>query len=184
MFLDTEYNESATVKIFNRREREMEEKSEKQPVEKKITTTNKKGILKAKSPKDANDANVSKIVRCQFCNKMFSKVANLNDHIAVKHKGRRFICTICQEEQTTKASHIRHMERRHPDQPVENVREKEFYATNKIEMTEAAKNALLERFSKELVNKNKIISKQKKIIAELRDELDQLKQKQQSNTQE
>lgn len=40
-------------------------------------------------------------------------------------------------------------------------------AKNKVQMTGAAKDALLDRLSKELVSKNKTISKQKKSIKEL-----------------
>lgn len=128
----------------------------------------------AKSSERANSKTQS--VQCELCNKSFSKKANLNDHIAVKHKGRRFLCTICEEDFTTKASYVRHMNRAHPDLPVENVNEKEVYAADKIQMTEAAKDALLDRLSKELVNKNKTISKQKKTIDNLQKKVDKLTQ--------
>lgn len=149
--------------------------------QKKAGNLKKKGKNEknAKSSKSANAENQG--VRCEICNKSFSKKANLNVHVAVSHKGRRYICTICEEDQTTKASYLRHMKRRHPEHPVENVSEKECYSEGKIQMTEKAKDALLERLSKELVNKNKTISNQKKTIANLKKEVTELTREIQSN---
>lgn len=141
---------------------------------------NKRNLI-AKMPKTKSE---EKGVRCDICNKSYSKKSNLNAHIAVMHKGRRFICMICEEDQTTKASYVRHMKRKHPDHPIDDVQEKEFYATDKIQMTEAAKDALLERLSKELAKKNKIISKQKKIIEQLKEEVKQMKLEKQSSVHE
>lgn len=143
----------------------------------------KKSRKKKEKKKGGNDE-ASQLVRCKICKKTFSKVANLNAHIAVKHKGRRFICNVCEEEQTTKASHIRHMQRKHPSEEIANVEERESYVTEKIVMTEAAKDALLERLSKQLIKQNAIVAKQQKIIKKLTEELDQLKQKQQPDTYE
>lgn len=104
---------------------------------------------KKNEKKAGGNVEASQRVGCKICKKTFSKVANLNAHIAVKHKGRRFICNVCEEEQTTKASYIRHMERKHPNEETANVKERESYITEKIVMTEAAKDALLERLNKE-----------------------------------
>lgn len=69
---------------------------------------------------------VGKSVLCEQCGRKFSKPANLKAHIQKEHKGLRWRCPICHEEQVSKFSHERHFKTSHPDEtlanPVANMR--------------------------------------------------------------
>lgn len=99
-------------------------------------------------------------VPCEFCDKTFSKVANKNHHVKTKHKGRRYICGICKdddeknEKMTSKFAYKRHMKRVHKIRELKNVDEAEHYVADSVEMMESAKDALIIRLQKELEEKN------------------------------
>lgn len=42
-------------------------------------------------------SNLSILVQCKFCAKMFSKISNLNIHIRADHEKQRFECPICEK---------------------------------------------------------------------------------------
>lgn len=111
----------------------------------------------------------NKLVQCEYCPKTFSKISNKNTHMKIKHVGRRFICTECNEVFTTKFTHVRHMKRSHPHVTnPQNIDENEVYVADNIEMTDAAKSALIKRLRKEIEQKDKRIKKYKKKVKKLR----------------
>lgn len=76
------------------------------------------------------------------------------------HLGRKFVCPYCSQTQTTKHSHVRHIQRRHPFRSVRYADENEPYTQNDEEvLSEGAKDALIARLSKKLKKKKEIINK-------------------------
>lgn len=68
--------------------------------------------------------------RCIKCPKSYASQSNLNQHIKAMHDNgeggvRRFVCPYCDEEQSSKYSHARHIFRKHPNESVENLSENE-----------------------------------------------------------
>lgn len=87
---------------------------------------------------------------CGTCKKTFSKISNLNQHTKNVHLGRAFACTLCNEKQSTKHAHLRHIERFHKDENIQNVEENEIYVKEKSEkLSEKAKDAMIIRLKKE-----------------------------------
>lgn len=113
--------------------------------------------------------------KCVYCSKVYSKVSNLKNHVDIAHRGRRFICSICKKENTTKYSLARHMSLKHPETEVMNIQENEVYVADKIELTESAKDALILRLKSEIMEKDKIIEQQENIIEKMKSELLSLK---------
>lgn len=92
---------------------------------------------------------------CNDCQKSYTSLSNLNHHIKISHDNgeggvRRFACPYCDEEQSSKYSHKRHIERKHSDKAVGNLSENEYSKTREDRnLSNAAKNALLMRLKKE-----------------------------------
>lgn len=102
---------------------------------------------------------------CDICSKTYSKLSNLNEHKKIKHSNRFFLCPHCTEKQSNKFSHIRHIQRKHPSESVENVNQNErLEQDNVLELTDGAKNDLIEKLQKQ----NDLLRKE---IEELRREL-------------
>lgn len=74
--------------------------------------------------------------------KPFSSLSSLNQHKKIKHEGIRWICPFCQEEQSSKHSHKRHIDRFHPEE-IQNidVDENQYKLDHRVTMTEKAKQA-------------------------------------------
>lgn len=116
---------------------------------------------------------------CGTCKKTFSKISNLNQHIKNVHLGRAFVCTLCNEKQSTKHAHLRHIERFHKDENVQNVEENEIYVKEKSEkLSEKAKDAMIIRLKKENeAIRNELAEYKAKdaIISKLREENDAIR---------
>lgn len=107
--------------------------------------------------------------KCPTCHKTYSKLSNLNQHIKNKHSGRVFICPHCQEEQTSKDAHKKHLKRRHGNDSVINVEENEHtIQEERVELTNEAKDALIKRLQAELDENKRIIAKKNSIIHTLK----------------
>lgn len=118
-------------------------------------------------PKCGNKKKSKVVVKCEDCDKSFASLSAKNQHQKSKHQGRRFICTICKEDKISKFGLLRHMKRAHKDvQPV-NIDETESYVTHKVDLSEAAKDAMIDRLNMELLEKDKIIDGLKKKVQEL-----------------
>lgn len=91
----------------------------------------------------------------------------------IKHKGRRYLCPRCNRDYISKFAYERHMERRHEDEEVECNEEDEnqVYISEKIEMTTAAKDAMIRRLKAENKKKDQQIEEYKLRIAELEEQL-------------
>lgn len=85
----------------------------------------------------------AKRAKCKFCQKLFAKESNLSSHIESAHKGKRWICNLCGDDQASKFSHIRHFQTKHPDEPAPNTDGNEFYLLERVEMTEKSKAILI-----------------------------------------
>lgn len=106
-------------------------------------------------------------VEREACKKRFSSISAKNVHFKSKHKGRRFICSICSEELSSKFSLQRHMERAHPQSKPADIDENEVFISDRVEMSDSAKNALIDRLRKELQEKNLEIKNYKLKIEQL-----------------
>lgn len=116
------------------------------------------------SDRSQDDLNDVQRVKCDFCSKTYSKISNLNTHIKIKHNGRRFICKYCKEEQTTKDSHIRHLNRKHTGKSIDDISENEFFINERVEMTNSAKNALIKRLTSQVNLQKTVITDLKNIL--------------------
>lgn len=109
---------------------------------------------KRESSKDSQKAKKAKLesetVLCDQCGKYFSKPSNLSAHVKKVHKGLRWICSICNQEQVSKHSHIRHYQTKHPDVEVPNTTENKRYVSFLIDMTDDAKSAQLKKLQDRL----------------------------------
>lgn len=93
--------------------------------------------------------------------KPFSSASGLNQHIRIKHEGLRWICPFCQEEQSSKYSHERHIYRRHSKKFKGDLDQNQYELAHRVKMTEKAKDSVLTM----LVEK---FESQRKLIAELK----------------
>lgn len=116
------------------------------------------------------------VVKCDHCKKKFGSVSAKNVHMESKHKGRRFICQFCNEDFHSKFAYGRHLDRHHKDEEVEAIdkAENSVYITDKIEMTPAAKDALIQRLRTENKEKNQQIAEYKLKITELEENLQEV----------
>lgn len=122
---------------------------------------------------EANNTSVTaKNFHCDCCQKSYTSLSNLNQHKKTNHDNgqgglRRFICPYCDEEQSSKFSHKRHVERKHRDRTIENVTENEYTKTeNYSELTHEAKLALIIRLKKENEAQKTEIAFLKQILAQ------------------
>lgn len=90
---------------------------------------------------------------CEYCGQKCSKPANLKAHIEKKHKGLRWICPICDAEQVTKFSHVRHYNRMHPDELPINVDANMRYTDASDHLPEKAKDLVIQN----LQEQNKVL---------------------------
>lgn len=81
------------------------------------------------------------------------------------------MCTECDEDQVSKFAYLRHMERAHPDIEPTDTDEKEVYASHKVEMSDAAQNALIDRLKMEAEEKDTIIEEYKSKVLDLETKL-------------
>lgn len=111
------------------------------------------------------------------CSRSYTKLSNLNQHKKINHDsgdgGRRvFVCPHCGERQSTKYSHIRHIQRRHQNERIGNVDENEQTLTGDVcDLTEGAKVAMLQRFRAENKRQQEEIEELKKKILTLSEQL-------------
>lgn len=105
---------------------------------------------------DAPDVDVTvNSFKCNDCEKSYTSLSNLNQHIKTSHDNgeggvRRYFCPFCDEEQSSKFSHKRHIERKHGGETVDNFNEHEFTKTaENLDLSDAAKDALIKRLKKE-----------------------------------
>lgn len=79
-------------------------------------------------------------VICEVCGQLFSKQSNLTAHVNKVHKGLRWACPLCKEEQVSYYSHKRHFQLNHPSEPVPTRHEnKELISGNLDQPPEALK---------------------------------------------
>lgn len=118
-------------------------------------------------------------VECYICKKKYSKIANMKNHFQIKHLGKRYVCEICKEEQISKFSYLRHIKRWHKIRKTKDqakkATENEVYISDRIEMSDSAKDALIKRLRKEIVQQTKLIQSQKSTILSLRQELNDVR---------
>lgn len=87
---------------------------------------------------------------CNFCKQKYSKISNLKQHKKNVHFGRAFVCPICKEQQSSKYSHHRHIDRHHPGVEIENIDENESVAkNNEVKLSEKAKDKVIARLTEE-----------------------------------
>lgn len=107
-------------------------------------------------------------VQCPDCSKSYSKKANLNQHIEKCHRGLCFICPFCQQKQSSMFSHLRHLKNLHKNEQVANANENAHYdRPNEVIMTDASKNALIQRLTTENEQLQKTITELKSKVVEL-----------------
>lgn len=104
--------------------------------------------------KTVKTKSTAKSVLCEHCGSKFSKTANLNAHIEKKHKGLRWICPVCGDQQVSKHSHIRHYETMHPNEPSVNADANARYIGSFIEYPEKTKDFVI----KDLRDKNEVLT--------------------------
>lgn len=134
---------------------------------------NKKSLVKQQVP--SKQKKKKKGVKCGYCKKNFATASAKNAHVESKHKGRRFICTLCHEDFHSKFAFDRHITRKHPGKQDEvNDGENAYYIQGKIEMTSAAKDALIKRLQIENDAKDRIIEGYKLKVQELENLVDKV----------
>lgn len=127
-----------------------------------------KGKKKSKSKPKPKRNNVL----CEQCGTYFSKPSNLNSHIEKVHKGLRWRCHICNEDQVSKHSHIRHYESKHKGEVPMNVDVNQRYATVFIDMPEKAKDAIIKDLSEQVkVQKVLLKSFRKRLMTTLKENI-------------
>lgn len=67
--------------------------------------------VKKVQPKNKTKKQKKKVFKCSECPKTFSKKSNLTTHVKSKHFGKKWVCPFCEKEQSSKFSHIRHVEK-------------------------------------------------------------------------
>lgn len=114
---------------------------------------------------EENSEDDAGLVKCEGCGKNYSSVSAKNQHFKTKHKGRRFVCEEpeCDSESfVSKFAYLRHMERYHAQITPSNTNE--VYISHKTEMSDAAKDALIDRLKTELAEKDQIIEELKQKV--------------------
>lgn len=135
---------------------------------------------KSKDPKKGSKKmNKKEEVQCEECEKKFANISAKNQHFKSIHQGRRFICSEpeCNEDFVSNFAYLRHMDRSHPDSTPTNTKEKEVFVSHKVEMSDAAKNALIDRLKKELADKDKIIEEYELKFKDFETKLKRMNQK-------
>lgn len=120
--------------------------------------------------KDSEEIDTEQGVKCEKCEKN-SALSAKNQHSKSAHEGRRFICSECNDDFASNFAYLRHIERTHPDSKPINTKENEVFVSHKVEMSETAKNALIDRLKKELEDKNKIIEEYEMKFKDLENKL-------------
>lgn len=125
-------------------------------------------------------------IRCEYCDRTYSKVSNLNAHIKTAHKGVRWICPNdeCKLDFASKASLKRHIQRIHSGPMTKlglrrkrraseiNLKEREFFGDD---LTDGAKIAKIQRLENQIESKDKLIKTLKNKFKKAKDA--ELKQK-------
>lgn len=131
-----------------------------------MTRTKKTGKPKSKSKSKSKQ---TKKVLCEHCGNEFSKKSNLNNHIQKIHKGLRWKCHICKEDQVSKHSHIRHYNARHPGELPLNVDVNQRYVGVYKDMPEKAKDSMIKELTQQIeVQKVLLKSFRKRLLATLK----------------
>lgn len=107
------------------------------------------------------------------CTKAYASISSLNNHQRSKHSGICWICEFCEETQASKDSHIRHIERRHPEKWREdmNVDKNQFRLTDRANRTDEAKDALIKSLQETIDNQCEMIIKLKTKLIGARNQL-------------
>lgn len=135
---------------------------------------NKRVLIKKRVPSKKRGKK-KVVMKCDHCKKKFDSVSAKNVHVESKHKGRRFICPLCDEDFHSKFAYDRHLDRKHKDRKeATKGAENAVYIAEKIEMTPAAKDALIQRLRTENEEKDRQIAKYKLKITELEERSDQI----------
>lgn len=139
---------------------------------------NNKKIASKKSLKTRASAVEEENFRCDSCPKSFTKLSNLNQHKKNKHGDgdngiRVFLCPHCGEEQSPKFAHIRHFERKHPNESTDHVNENVRMKSddNIVNLTDEAKTAMIVRLQRENISLKEENSDLKMHIEVLKTEL-------------
>lgn len=112
------------------------------------TLKSEKKKRSSKRKESASASQASKRIKCEKCEKTFSKISNLKQHEKKQHQGRVFICPYCEENQSSKYAHIRHIRRKHKNKSIGNTSENENYIQeDKVVLSDAAKDALIKRLT-------------------------------------
>lgn len=90
----------------------------------------------------------AKVALCEQCGRKFSKPANLKAHVLKEHKGLRWRCPICHEEQVSKYSHERHYKTSHPGVTLTNPDSNMRYSGILDFMPEKAKDSVISDLKK------------------------------------
>lgn len=88
-------------------------------------------------------------LNCPHCNKTFSKKANVDEHVKIKHEHRRFICPACKIETSTKFAFNRHLLHQHGKDNIGAYENEVFVLGNGVVKTERALVAKIKRLKKE-----------------------------------
>lgn len=120
---------------------------------KSIQQKYKKKIKSTKTSKKARKITKESSAVCELCGQKFSKLANLKTHIEKKHKGLRWICPICDAEQVTKFSHVRHYNKVHSDAPPIDADANMRYTDGSDHLPEKAKDSVIQN----LQESNKVL---------------------------
>lgn len=126
------------------------------------------------SSEDNSEDNANS-VKCESCGKEYSSLSAKNQHFKAKHKGRRFVCAEAEcdsESFVSKFAYLRHMDRSHPG--IKPSKTNEVYISHKTEMSNAAKDVLIDRLKTELAEKDQIIKELKQEVKQF--ELNKVKE--------
>lgn len=110
---------------------------------------------------------------CEHCGRGFSKTANLNAHVEKVHRGLRWRCPICHEDQVSKFSHERHYKISHPDETLSNPDENMRYSGVYDYLPQKAKDSVI----KKLKTRNSILegmlqTTRKKLLDKMKENMD------------
>lgn len=98
---------------------------------------------KSKNAKKAANIKKESASLCQYCGRNFSKASNKQAHIEKDHKGLRWLCAICDKEQVSKHSHLRHYKKCHPGEALVDADANMRYVDGPDQLPEKAKDSVI-----------------------------------------